>query len=79
MLRKDVLYMLNQEWEPKVPSAKIMREQFLCFSHRISGFVKLAGGYIDDALSLKSESQKVNSVNIFMIEGLVEQELITIF
>lgn len=30
-LRKDVLYMLNQEWEPKVPSDEIIRDQFLWF------------------------------------------------
>jgi len=58
MLRKDVLCMLNQEWEPKVPSAKIMREQFLCFSHRISGSVKLAGGYIDIKDSLQPNNKK---------------------
>lgn len=47
MLRKDVKYMLDKDWEPKVPDLEIIREQASKFDGRLSGSVRLAKGLVD--------------------------------
>ena len=44
MLRKDVKFMLNSDWEPKVPTTKEIKRQTKWFRGRTSGSVRLAKG-----------------------------------
>jgi len=46
MLRKDIKYMIEKEWEPKVPSVDVMRKQSKRFAGRLSGSVRLAKGLV---------------------------------
>ena len=46
MLRKDIKYMLDKEWEPSVPQASIIRKQSAKFDGRLSGSVRLAKGRV---------------------------------
>lgn len=46
MLRKDVKYMLEMDWEPKIPSESIIRKQSAKFEGRLSGSVRLAEGLV---------------------------------
>lgn len=46
MLRKDVRYMMEKNWEPKVPPAHIIQKQSNSFWGRLSGSVRLAKGLV---------------------------------
>lgn len=46
MLRKDVKYMLEKDWEPVVPPTSIIRDQSAKFRGRLSGSVRLAEGLV---------------------------------
>lgn len=46
MLEKDVKYMLNKNWEPKVPPVDVIRKQSEQFYGRLSGSVRLAKGIV---------------------------------
>lgn len=46
MLRKDVKFMLDCGWEPKVPPVAVIRKQSEKFAGRLSGSVRLARGLV---------------------------------
>lgn len=46
MLRKDVKYMLERDWEPKIPEENVICKQSAKFAGRLSGSVRLARGLV---------------------------------
>lgn len=46
MLEKDVLYMLDSDWEPKVPTSDEIRKQSESFHGRLAGSVRLVLGRV---------------------------------
>ncbi len=60
MLRKDVVYMLNVDWEPKIPSVEIMQNQVRKFDGRLSGSVRLAKGLVE-SYGIEKTSRKKRS------------------
>lgn len=44
MLRKDTLYMVQSNWEPKVPTAEVMQRQVEKRQMRLAGSVRAALG-----------------------------------
>ena len=46
MLRKDVKYMLDNHWEPKVPTKKEIEYQSKMFKEKTFGSVRLSKGLV---------------------------------
>ena len=58
MLREDVKYMLERDWEPKVPEENIIRKQSAKFEGRLSGSVRLAMGLVATSGSRVSNKKR---------------------
>lgn len=58
MLRRDVKYMLDRDWEPTVPHADVIRKQSGQFYGRVSGSVRLAQGCVVTEISHASAKKR---------------------
>ena len=59
MLRRDTLYMVQSNWEPKVPAAEVMQKQVKKRQMRLAGSVRAALGKLigEKNVSLKTVGQ----------------------
>ncbi|MCH5273414.1 MAG: hypothetical protein J1E35_07050 [Lachnospiraceae bacterium] len=58
MLRKDIKYMIEKDWEPKVPDIKVIRKQTTRRSGKVSGSVRLAIGLVSTGERLSHYKDK---------------------
>ena len=62
MFRKDIEYMLNSDWEPKVPSEKVIEKQSRLFKKKFSGSVRLSLGKVTNSPHKKKKCKKRSMV-----------------
>lgn len=58
MLRKDTIFILEADWEPKVPSVVVMQQQVQKRQLRLAGSVRAARGKLADCVNSFPSNRK---------------------